>query len=147
MSFKIAMLMVNYCENLVSILLSQVYKCLSKHGTSFTVYRGGSRIFFRRGCTRLLLYFNTSKLHSFFFAEYQLYYKTAGHLRGGGGAYPLHPPPRSAPGITHWTQKVKKFTWESLSDSKTICLKGFFLGGEGEDFVSRINQVWSNSIY
>ena len=33
-------------------------------------YRGGSRIFFRRGCTRLLLYFNT-----------------------------LHPPPRSAPAL------------------------------------------------
>ena len=37
MSFKIAMVMVNYCENLLSILLSQVYKCLSKHGSSFTV--------------------------------------------------------------------------------------------------------------
>ena len=35
--------------------------------------RGGSRIFFRRGCTRLLLYFNTNKPHSFFLAEYQLY--------------------------------------------------------------------------
>ena len=35
---------------------------------------GGSRIFFRRGFTRLLLYFNTNKPHSFFFfAEYQLY--------------------------------------------------------------------------
>ena len=29
-------------------------------------YRGGSRIFFRRGCTRLSLYFNTDKPHSFF---------------------------------------------------------------------------------
>ena len=29
--------------------------------------RGRSRIFFRRGCTRLLLYFNTNKPHSFFF--------------------------------------------------------------------------------
>ena len=28
--------------------------------------RGGSRIFFRRGCTRPLLYFNTNKPHSFF---------------------------------------------------------------------------------
>ena len=27
--------------------------------------RGGSRIFFRRGCTRLLLYFNTNKPHFF----------------------------------------------------------------------------------
>ena len=31
--------------------------------------RGGSRIFFRRGCTRLLLYFNTNKPHSFFFGR------------------------------------------------------------------------------
>ena len=37
-------------------------------------YRGGSRISFRRGCTLLLLHFNTNKSHSFFFlAEYQLY--------------------------------------------------------------------------
>jgi len=36
-------------------------------------FRGGSRIFFRRGCTRLLLYFNTNKPHSFCFAEYQVY--------------------------------------------------------------------------
>ena len=36
--------------------------------------RGGSRIFFRRGCTRLLLYLNTNKPHSLvFFAEYLLY--------------------------------------------------------------------------
>ena len=37
---------------------------------------------------------NTNKSH--FLAEYQLYKKTVGHLRGGG-AHPLHPPPRSAP--------------------------------------------------
>ena len=35
--------------------------------------RGGSRIFIRRGCTRLLLYFNTNKPHIYFLAEYQLY--------------------------------------------------------------------------
>ena len=29
-------------------------------------YRGGSRIFFRRGCTHLLLYFNTNNPHFFF---------------------------------------------------------------------------------
>ena len=70
------------------------------------VLKGGSRIFFRRGCTRLLLYFNTNKPHSFFFAEYQLYQKTAGHLRGGG-THPLHPPPRSAPGSPSFTNTVK----------------------------------------
>ena len=30
-------------------------------------HRGGSRIFFRRGCIRLLPYFKTNKPHSFFF--------------------------------------------------------------------------------
>ena len=36
--------------------------------------QGRIQDFFRRGCTRLLLYFNTNKPHSFcFFAEYQLY--------------------------------------------------------------------------
>ena len=54
---------------LVIILFSKryVWPCLIWR------YRGGSRTFFRRGCTRLLLYFNTNKPHSFFFAEYQLY--------------------------------------------------------------------------
>ena len=30
-------------------------------------FSGGSRILFRRGCTRVLLYFNTNEPHSFFF--------------------------------------------------------------------------------
>ena len=58
-----------------------------------SIGRGGSRIFFRRGCTRLLLYFNTNKPHSFFFGRTgQLYKKTAGHL-GGGGCAPPAPSP------------------------------------------------------
>ena len=81
----------------INIALSLGYHRLYRLGSSLVpFYRGGSRIFFRRGCTRLLLYFNTNKPHSFF--EYQLYEKTAGHLRGG--AHPLHPPPRSAPVLT-----------------------------------------------
>ena len=52
-----------------------------------------------RGRSRIFLggvhhYFNTNKPHSFF-AEYKLNYKAASHLRGGGGAHPLYPPPRS----------------------------------------------------
>ena len=40
----------------------------------FEVLQRRIQDFFRRGCTRLLLYFNTNKPHSFFFfAEYQLY--------------------------------------------------------------------------
>ena len=67
-------------------------RCQTKMGK---VYRGGSRIFFRRGCTRLLLYFNTINHIVFFLAEYQVYQKTAGHLRGGVRnpcTLPLDPP-------------------------------------------------------
>ena len=57
--------------------------------------------FFRRGCTRLLLYFNTSKPHSFFWQNTSCIKKPqfmgGGGGGGGGGAHPLHPPPRSAP--------------------------------------------------
>ena len=47
------------------------------------LFRGGSRIFFRRGCTRLLRYFNTNKPHSFFLQN-------------------MHPPPRSAPALAYY---------------------------------------------
>ena len=62
--------------------------------------RGGSRIFFRRGCTRLLLYFSTNKPHSFF-CRIPVVLENCKSSRGqggGGGAHALHPPPRSAPG-------------------------------------------------
>ena len=60
--------------------------------------RGGSRIFFRRGCTRLLLYFNTNKPHSFFFLQNTSCIRKPQVISGGGGgAHPLHPPSRSAP--------------------------------------------------
>ena len=43
-----------------------------------------------------MLYFNTNKPHSFFFfAEY----RKPQVISGGRGAHPLHPPPRSAPGM------------------------------------------------
>ena len=62
------------------------------------VFRGRSRIFLGRGA---LASCSTStpinQIVLFFFAEYQLYLKTAGHLRGG--SHPLHPPPRSVPGF------------------------------------------------
>ena len=53
---------------------------------------------FTSGCSGLRL--SKKRRHT---AEYQLYKKAAGHLRGGGGgggrcgAHPLHPSPRSAP--------------------------------------------------
>ena len=71
-------------------------KCILKK-LNFTVFpQGRIQDFFRRGCTRLLLYFNTNRPHIFFFLQ------NTGCIRkpqviSGGGAHPLHPPPRSAP--------------------------------------------------
>ena len=58
--------------------------------------RGGSRIFFRRGCTRLLLYFNTNKPHSFFFCGIPVVLENRRSSREGGVrtpcTLPLDPP-------------------------------------------------------
>ena len=60
--------------------------------------RGGSRIFFTRGCTRLLLYFNTNKQHSFFLQNTSCIRKPQVISGGGGGGLrtpctlPLDPP-------------------------------------------------------
>ena len=47
-------------------------------------YWGGSRIFFRRGCTRLSLYFNTDRQHSFFWQNTSCIRKPQ-VISGGGG--------------------------------------------------------------
>ena len=61
--------------------------------------------FFRRGCTPLLLYFNTNKPH-FFFCRIPVVLENRRSSRGGGwGAHPLHPPPRSAPAKATRTTK------------------------------------------
>ena len=57
---------------------------------------GGSRISFRRGCTRLMLYFNTNKTHSFFFfcrIPVVLENRRSSKGGGGGGGGPPPPPP------------------------------------------------------
>ena len=69
--------------------------------TSFGPITGADPgFFFRRGCTRVLLYFNTNKPHSFFF----FFLQNTSCIRkpqviSGRGAHPLHPPPRSAPAL------------------------------------------------
>ena len=57
--------------------------------------QGRIQDFFRRGCTRLLLYFNTNKPHSFFFGRLPVVLEN--RWSSQGGAHPLLPPPRSAP--------------------------------------------------
>ena len=60
------------------------------------VFRGGSRIFFRRGCTRLLLYFNTNKPHIFWGGENTSCIRKPQVISGGGVrtpcTLPLDPP-------------------------------------------------------
>ena len=64
-----------------------------------SVIRGGSRISFRRGCTRLLLLTSTPiNQFFFFFLQNTSCIRKLQVISGGGGAHPLHPPPRSAPG-------------------------------------------------
>ena len=81
--------------------LRRQYFRISQPGLRWVPYisfcRGGSRIFFMRGCTLLLLYFNTNKPHSFFFfCRIPVVLENRRSSRGGG-SHPLHPPPRSAP--------------------------------------------------
>ena len=65
----------------------------------FSIYpQGRIQDFFRRGCTRLLLYFSTNKPY-FFFCRISVVIENRRVIsRGGGGgsAQPLHPPPGSA---------------------------------------------------
>ena len=56
-------------------------------------FRGGSRIVFRRGCTRLLLYLNTNKPHSFFSRIPVVLENRRSSQGGGGGGGPPPPPP------------------------------------------------------
>ena len=80
---------------------SRLYSFVFKNSTHFFIYhvdsqgRGGSRIFCRRGCTRPLLYFNTNKPH--FFLQNTSCIRKPQVISWGGGAHPMHPPPRSAP--------------------------------------------------
>ena len=62
--------------------------------------RGGSRIFFKRGCTRLLLYFNTNKPHSFFLQNTSCIRKP--QVISGGKCAPPAPPLPLDPPLTMW---------------------------------------------
>ena len=61
------------------------------------VQQGRIQDFFRRGCTRRLLYFNTNKPDSFFFGRIPVVLENCRSSQGGGGVrtpctLPLDPP-------------------------------------------------------
>ena len=93
---------------------SPISDLLQRGQSLSTMGRGGSRIF-RRGCTRLLLYFNTNKPHSFF-AEYQLYMENRKSSLGEGGVrtpctLPLDPP---LMGIFLWRPDSIGSKWQEI---------------------------------
>ena len=77
-------------------LRMSVWEATNQNSSFFQVQhnRVGSRIFFRRGRTRLLLYFNANKPLSFFFFC-RIPVALENRRSSQGGAHPLHPPPRS----------------------------------------------------
>ena len=90
-----------YClQFLFGRLYNTQYKTETKVVQFFCVLweiRGGSRTFFRRGCTRLLLHFNTNKPHTFFFLQNTSCIRKAQVISGGGGCAPLAPSPQIRP--------------------------------------------------
>ena len=86
-----------------------------------TQVRGGPRIFLRRGCTRLLLYFNTNKPHFFFLQSTSCIRKPQVISGGGGvctpGTHPLYPHlqvPLALPSYIFTGRLVRSLTGSSL---------------------------------
>ena len=96
--------MQNFLSEVIRVVVIQIMIVLSRGanfdsmGSSASNTRGGSRIFFRRGCTRLFLYFNTNKPHSIFCRIPVVLENCRSSRAGGGGGVrtpctlPLDPP-------------------------------------------------------
>ena len=80
------------------VSLISPYSHVKKKPRSNKRCSGGCRIFFRRGCTRLLLYFNINKPYSFFFLQNTSCIRKPQVISGGGVrtpyTLPLDPPLR-----------------------------------------------------
>ena len=80
--------------------------CLCQYSLNKGLTRGGSRIFFRRGCTRLLLYFSTWINHIvFFFCRIPVVLENRKSSQGGVHTpctLPLDPPLLTRLGFMSW---------------------------------------------
>ena len=89
--------------------------------------RGGSRFFFRRGCTCLLIYFNTNKPHSFFFwRRIPVVLENRRSSWGGGGmrtpcTLSLDPPLHI---LTLWREErfFRKWAWVQMIRCTHLCM-------------------------
>ena len=101
--------------------------------------RGGSRTFFRRGCTRLFVYFNTNKPHSFLFSFCRIPVVLENRRSSqGGGCAPPAPSPQIRPCggqravqlLNNWGREYSSSPWTNLST---------FQGGGGG--IAKISQI------
>ena len=81
------------------MLLGCRLRIVRPRGNLYSASGADPGLFFRRGCSLLLLYFNTNKPHSFLFLRNTSCIRISQVIsgEGGGGSHPLHPPNRSAP--------------------------------------------------
>ena len=123
-----------------------------------TQVRGGSRIFVRRGCTRLLLYFNTNKPHSLFFCRVPVVLENRRSSQGGGDVHPLHPPPRSAPATTTCSDQLhfhgeigeelnRLFSPPGVSTSRLVAFSRFHFAHKEMSQAKAINSAVLNLLY
>ena len=94
--------------------------------------------FFRRGCTRLLLYFNTNKPHSFFFFFLQITscIRKPQVISGGGGV----PTPCTLPPDPPLELYVKAFQYKILNNILFTNLQLFRTGYTTNDLCSFCKQ-------
>ena len=113
--------------------------------------RGGSRTFFRRGCTRLFLYFNTNKPHSFLFSfcRIPVVLENRRSSQGEGGVrtpctLPLDAPLRCAIQLlNNWGREYSSSPWRNLSALqggggivKISCIPFYKINNDVERFLS-----------
>ena len=76
--------------------MSDIFRRCHRRRGILNSLRGGSRFFFRTGCNRLLLYFNTNKPQFFFFGRIPVVLENRRSPGGGGvgtpGTHPREPP-------------------------------------------------------